>query len=261
VARTPWRDQRDAAISLAQTFIVRRLRPVFAEEAEQSARAVRRLTSATVRAGAWGMLRGSIEAGARRLWERTTQVIGDGYWAQYALAHRQTVELAERFALPIEPLTDEQIRILARGHAAATRNGITLSQRVYRNRLANVRRVRLLVDEAVKGGWPVDKLATAVSGLIDPRTPGGVSYAAYRLAQTELTTAWFTRAVEEFQGTGWIELGHWRLSRRHPEPDVCDEVAAAGPYRISLVPARPHPLCQCWVEPDVDASLALAAAR
>ena len=258
------RAARDESITLARRFLIAVLRPALAGEA-QAVRSVitRRLPPASaVPSGAWGIVRGEVTQAAHRLWQRTTQVITDGYRQEARLANRQVRELAATLSLP-EPaeLSDEEAQAFARGHAAATRHGVTLSMRVYRNRLVNVRRARLLVDEAVRGSWPVDKLAKAVHDLIDPATPGGASYAAYRLAQTELTGAWFERTREEHAATGWIEAVHWRLSRRHDELDECDELAAVSPYGVRRVPARPHPLCGCWTEPDVDLSITLGILR
>jgi hypothetical protein len=264
----PQRAERDASIMLARRLLIATLRPVLAGQA-RAARSVvtqrlaQRLHPASpVPSGAWGIVREGIAATALRLWQRTTQAITDGYRQEARLASEQVRELAGRLSMPEPaPLTDAQAQAFAREHARITRHGATLSMRVYRNQLAHIRRVRALVDQAITESWPVDRLAREVHALIDPGTPGGVSYAAYRLAQTELTGAWFTRTREEHAATGWIEAVHWRLSRRHEVPDECDTLAERGPYGVRQVPDRPHSLCGCWTEPDVDLSITLGAAR
>lgn len=137
---------------------------------------------------------------------------------------------------------------LARGQ-----NGIGLSQRVYRTRqLANG-----FVDRAVNrvilqgGSW--QDVAKEVKPMINPATPGGVSYAAKRLARTELNNAFHTTQQKSAEINPFVLGLQWNLSLSHAKPDTCDELAKGhsrgkgrGIYLPDDLPAKPHPQCLCY---------------
>jgi hypothetical protein len=137
---------------------------------------------------------------------------------------------------------------LARGQ-----NGIGLSQRVYRtSQLANG-----YVDRAVNrvilqgGSW--QDIAKEVKPMIDPSTKGGVSYAAKRLARTELNNAFHTTQKASAEINPFVVALRWNLSRSHTTPDKCDELArghsrgkTTGLYLPSDLPSKPHPQCLCY---------------
>lgn len=86
-----------------------------------------------------------------------------------------------------------------------------------------------------------------LTGMLSP--PGGISYNALRLARNEIQAA--NHAV-----TGDIALNFPGivgrkvvLSPAHPKADVCDELAAGGPYdkTADFLPAHPQCLCR-WEE-------------
>jgi len=134
------------------------------------------------------------------------------------------------------------------------KNGIGLSQQVYRtSQLANG-----YVDRAVNrvilqgGSW--QEIASAVRPMISPDTPGGVSYAAKRLGRTELNNAFHTTQQEMAEKSPFVLGLHWHLSRSHPNKDECDEIAKGhskgkgkGIYVPSEVPSKPHPSCLCYL--------------
>jgi hypothetical protein len=142
---------------------------------------------------------------------------------------------------------------LARGE-----NGIGLSERVYRTKqLANG-----LVDRAVNrailqgAGW--QQIAREVKPMIDPGTPGGVSYAAKRLARTELNNAFHTTQKASAEINPWVLGLRWHLSRSHTRPDKCDEILLGhsegkplGVYVPSELPRKPHPQCLCFTSNEM----------
>lgn len=143
-------------------------------------------------------------------------------------------------------------------------NGFTLSERVYRNQAL----AKGYVDDTVRNGLLLGKsqveIARDVRKYIDPSTPGGASYAAMRLARTEVNNAYHQTAVRGYQKTPWVERVLWNLSGSHPVPDQCNEYAeavthrgwSAGQYGPDDVPSKPHPQCLCFVTPvmmDLDA--------
>lgn len=140
---------------------------------------------------------------------------------------------------------------------ARKENHFTLSQRVYRNTALS----RGYVERAINNGLLLNKsvaeIAKDVKGFIDPATPGGASYAAHRLARTEVVGAYHQQARKGYAQTPWVGAVKWNLSGSHPRPDVCNEYAEdshmprgeAGVWAKSDVPGKPHPQCLCYITP------------
>lgn len=89
--------------------------------------------------------------------------------------------------------------------------------------------------------------------MIDPGTPGGVSYAAKRLARTELNNAFHTTQRESAEVNPWVLGVKWNLSRSHPVEDICDVLARGhsrgkprGVYLPGELPNKAHPQCLCY---------------
>ncbi|MGB3329707.1 MAG: hypothetical protein WBA46_12180 [Thermomicrobiales bacterium] len=88
-----------------------------------------------------------------------------------------------------------------------------------------------------------------------PGRGGWGCYPARRLARTEVTRVLGASTVSSAEDVIGVRGVGWRLSARHPEPDVCDEHARADPdglgagvYGPRNVPAYPpHPMCLCTV--------------
>lgn len=141
-------------------------------------------------------------------------------------------------------------------YLARKENGITLSQRVWRNTALS----RGYLDRAINNGLLLGKSAAEISkdvvGFINPNVAGGASYAAMRLARTEVNNAYHTQARNQFASTPWVERVKWNLSGSHPRPDQCNEYAEGGDYPGHAgewlpgnVPDKPHPNCLCYVTP------------
>lgn len=89
--------------------------------------------------------------------------------------------------------------------------------------------------------------------MIDPSTPGGVSYAAKRLGRTELNNAFHTTQQASAEVNPFVMALRWNLSLSHKKPDRCDELAdghsrgkTSGIYLPSDLPRKPHPQCLCY---------------
>lgn len=136
----------------------------------------------------------------------------------------------------------------------------TLSQKVYRNRALSQGQVDRVINSGLILGKSAREIATDVKRFIDPRTPGGASYAAMRLGRTEVQNAMHTANIKGYQEKPWIETVMWRLSGSHDHPDLCNEYAQssnfkggdAGEWRVADIPAKPHPNCLCYTEPNAD---------
>jgi hypothetical protein len=150
--------------------------------------------------------------------------------------------------------------ILAGAKAAAsrgieldrTRRARTLSTRVYRNRALSSGAVERQIRAGIIQGLSAKELAAHVKKYISPSTPGGVSYAAMRLARTEINNAF--HEAQKIQGQApWIKSVHWNTSGSHPRKDACDELATKNGYRLGAgnypadeLPDKPHPHCLCF---------------
>lgn len=121
-----------------------------------------------------------------------------------------------------------------------------LSNRVYRNASLASGAVHALIREGLVSGLSARELATSVYRHISPSTPGGVSYAAMRLARTEINNAFHERQIEAAKRPG-VKAVKWNLSSSHKVPDKCNVYAAHKPYAIGDVPDKPHPQCFCYL--------------
>lgn len=137
---------------------------------------------------------------------------------------------------------------LARGQ-----NGIGLSGRVYRTRQLADGFVDRAVNRVILQGGSWQEVAQAVRPMIDPSTPGGVSYAAKRLGRTELNNAFHTTQQASAEVNPFVVALRWNLSMSHKRADRCDELAAghssgktSGVYLPSDLPRKPHPQCLCY---------------
>jgi hypothetical protein len=129
-----------------------------------------------------------------------------------------------------------------------------LSRRVYRSGAIASGRLDRKIDSALGRGVSAQELAKAVKKDILPNTPGGVSYAAMRLARTEIGNAFHTQVINSVQDHEWVTDVRWNLSGQHkPDPgDLCEQYAAQGTFNKNEVPNRPHPNCMCYVTPVTD---------
>lgn len=206
-------------------------------QAQQALNAMRRMQSelyTTVNA----RLRSSIEAttaGAVEGLMEVNALLGEGFTASV----RDSFLSSSRYRLEVV-----RSRLV---------NDIPLSRRVYKTKALSDKWVERAVNRGILQGKSAAEIARDVRTMISPNTPGGVRYAAQRLARTELNNAFHTTTVRASQAP-WIEGMKWYTSGSHPRPDECDEYATSNPdnlgegvYKPSNVPGKPHPQCLCWV--------------
>jgi hypothetical protein len=139
-------------------------------------------------------------------------------------------------------------------YISRSHNYMTLSERVYRNGRKSVTTVERIINESLLSGRSAREIASLVHKYINPRTPGGASYAAMRLGRTELNNAFHETSKRMAIDDPFVERMKWNLSGSHPKPDICNEYASAvngagwgpGEYSASQVPNKPHPQCLCF---------------
>lgn len=149
-------------------------------------------------------------------------------------------------------------RASVRSYVAREHHGMALSERVYRNGQVASGRIDRIVGNGILRGASAREIARDVAGLINPNTPGGTSYAAMRLARTELNSAFHHASADTYAANPFVERVEWSLSASHPRADTCDDLV--GTYLPNEVPEKPHPQCFCYITP-VAMSLAALTRR
>jgi hypothetical protein len=144
------------------------------------------------------------------------------------------------------------------GLEAAARSGLAsdaarvpreLSRRVFHNAALANGHVEATIRSGLIQGLSARELAADVYKFISPTTPGGASYAANRLARTEINNAFHQRQIKAADRPGVVGV-KWNLSGSHKKPDVCNQYAAKNRYDPDEVPDKPHPHCFCFLTYD-----------
>lgn len=243
------------------------LRGLLVRVAAESARDVEKLArkdgiGAEVRAGQLRTVQASLRSTLAGFWMAVDDLIRARREEGIAAALRAGVNW-DKMLLSRAGKSAAQRNMLAQGlNATADRNvrlmlqrftheTIPLSQRVYHANVLSNGLVDRKVNSALGRGLSAREFAKEVRSLIRPDTPGGVSYAAMRLARTEINNAYHYASITDNAEKPFVENIGWRLSRSHPKKDKCDLLAAESPYPKDNVPAKPHPQCFCYVVPEV----------
>lgn len=138
-------------------------------------------------------------------------------------------------------------------------NGYRLSDRIWRTSIDVRSRVDRLLEYHIARGTSAVELADLLEPFLTRQavrqrtmTPYGTegSYAARRLARTEITVAAHRATVNASIANPFVGGVQWRLSPSHPRIDICDQYARGGPngdgiYPPNEVPGIPHPHCLC----------------
>jgi hypothetical protein len=142
--------------------------------------------------------------------------------------------------------------------------GYLLSDRIWRTSIDVRSRIATLLDYEIGYGTAAVKLADKLVQYLTPgamstrtRTPYGTegSYAARRLARTEITAAAGRATQAASNANPFVNRLQWVLSGSHPEEDICDDNARGGPdgdgvYAIDELPEYPaHPHDMCTIRP------------
>jgi hypothetical protein len=139
---------------------------------------------------------------------------------------------------------------------AKAQNGIPLSRAVYKTQALAQGFVDRKVQQGLLLGMNAKAIAKSVKDLIRPDVKGGVSYAAHRLARTEINNAYKTSQENRYADEPWTRGMRWNLSKSHPAPDICNLLAerdshdlGAGVYPVGQRP-QSHPNCLCYLTPE-----------
>jgi len=131
----------------------------------------------------------------------------------------------------------------------------SLSSRVWKNIALHSGRLDREIAKGLLRGLTAQELASVVRDFVSPDVRGGVSYAAMRLARTEINNAFHQTSIRYTREMPWVEGYEWHLSGSHPRTDICNDLAerngglGRGTYQKNNVPSKPHPLCLCYIVP------------
>jgi hypothetical protein len=135
---------------------------------------------------------------------------------------------------------------------------LPLSQQVYKTAALAEGWVESRIDRGLARGQTVAELAREVRDFVNPKTPGGATYAARRLARTEINAAYHAMSITAQEEKPWVTGMRWRISGSHPTLDICDTMGRTdhsglgkGVYPRDDVPGKPHPQCLCTVIPEL----------
>lgn len=250
------RTQRDVDRELARTF----------ERAARDARAqLRRLPAGSVRAA---QIRGTllaIKRAQRALW--TEEVLG--------ITQRgrgDAIDAAQRaadglIAVLYDRLPERQARALERSFERTAGAGIeterdrvprTLSRAVVGNGQLAQRRMDGIIRSGLVRGLSANEMAAEMYRYISPTVPGGASYAAMRLARTEINNAFHQQQINNGRRPG-VEGIKWNLSGSHKVPDECNRLSGKV-FQPDDVPDKPHPQCFCYLTYEMQSLDDFAAA-
>lgn len=127
-----------------------------------------------------------------------------------------------------------------------------LSTRVYHTRALANGTVDRIINSALVKGDSADDIARAVRSSIRPDVPGGVAYAAKRLARTEINNAFHAQAIYDVQNKPWVDHIDWHLSKVHaPQGCRCEMYARIKQFPKEAIPNKPHPQCMCYITPSL----------
>lgn len=246
-----------------QQQFTRQLYGILLDASEEARRAVQAVVGsnrigAQVRAAQYGSSRFQIQRELNKLWQEIEGTISAGAEATAQAALNMNAEFLLHLTQDLPEAWAEMFLETAsrQGELIAARylNDIPLSPRVYRNEALS----RGIVDREVNRGIALSRsareIAQSVATLINPNTPGGISYAAMRLGRTELNNAFHATTIRTTVDQPWVTAYKWNLSGSHPRPDVCDSYAegnpdnlGAGVFSKESVPGKPHPHCLCFL--------------
>lgn len=160
-------------------------------------------------------------------------------------------------------------------HRFVDPKGHKLSDRVWIDAVEVRSRIDRLLDYHIGRGTPAVEIGNELEAFLTPgaavqrtNTPYGTegSYAARRLARTEITAAAGRAVVNASIVNPFVEALKWALSLAHKCCDICDDYAAGGengdgvyaPDEVPGYPAHPHDWCN--LQPVVTKSRAAIVA-
>jgi hypothetical protein len=220
-------------------------------------------TGGTVKAAQLALVLRELKVAQSALWGDLGRATRSGVEAAYLKAAEAaedvlltTFKKAGASPAPFLAAWREQAKQGINAVLAKAKNGIPLSRAVYKTQALATGQVDRKVKQGLLLGMNAKTIAKSVKDLILPGVAGGVSYAAHRLARTEINHAYQTSQAERYADEPWTTGMRWNLSGSHPKPDICNVLATrnvfglgAGVYPVGRRPDS-HPNCLCYQTPE-----------
>lgn len=195
------------------------------------------------------------------LWTGVGKITRAGMHEAAALAADQALDLDLFLGMPGNGVVQYAELTHFRAHQSVEdlisrrTHGYKLSERIYANGRVSVKQAATVVERGLALQRSAKEIAFGVRRHFSPVVPGGASYAAMRLARTEINNAHHTTTMRLSKDKPWVHGWKWNLSHSHPRPDPCDALAAQE-HSKDNPPDKPHPMCLCYVthlqeDPDV----------
>jgi hypothetical protein len=229
------------------------LKRVFKRAAADARAQVRKLPAGHIRRAQLEAVIRELNAIQRPVWQNNVVDITD---AASARAREAAQDVADDLLDAVYADVPADVRRSLRdGLRAAARLGLrddsepqlrALSTRVYRTGQHTMRNVEATIRSGILRNLSADELSREVFRYIDPETHGGASYAAMRLARTEINNAFHQRQIQNGQRPE-VKFVQWNLSGSHKVPDKCNVYAHHRNYPPDKVPDKPHPQCLCFL--------------
>ena len=201
-----------------------------------------------------------IEPISREMWHRVEKVTVVGMHSAGELAVNQALDRDLLIGMPgsgiiqYAPGMFVDAAVGVESLISRRTNGFPLAERIYANGTLGIKQAARIVERELVLQRSAREIARQVKGLYNPDVPGGQSYAAKRLARTEINNAHHSTTIRQSQDRPWVKAMKWNLSSSHPRADSCDDYAkkdhykmGRGVYKKGDTPRKPHPQCLCYL--------------
>ena len=254
---------------LVQQQTDREMAKLLTEAADEAEAMVARLADSTgvgvvARRAQFQATAANLRRASRQMWVALGETVSDGMNAAGLAAAEAAIageaQLWARLGGQIPELNAalrEQARQTVNTYKARLQSAVSLSQQVYNTSIASDALLNRTINLAILQGKGWQEISKDVKGFINPDTPGGASYAAKRLARTELNNAFHQTQITTAADDPFVTGLKWNLSGSHPKPDACNDYAervnfkggGPGVFKANDVPRKPHPQCMCFMTP------------
>ncbi|QAS52387.1 hypothetical protein [Halobacillus litoralis] len=209
--------------------------------------------------------------------EATAEFIAEAVEAGLSYSQGVTYKLLDEAGIDKAPMIRRFHKVNVRAAEAVyarTINGLSTSDRIWRNSQKAGTSIRTIIQEGIVMGKDVREVARSLEKYaqngkqtlardypnmmkrLGNRIPQDVSYEALRLARTEMTAAFGEGTIQSVRVSPSSKGIQWVLSPSHPVVDICDTFANAdhglgrGVYPVGEEPMfPPHPNCLCSLLP------------
>jgi hypothetical protein len=197
------------------------------------------------------------------------------------LAGKQVLDDIKKYKNPkfnedIQKSIDKRTAIIENSITARTvLGGASIGSRIKSIEKAYIKTVSDIVKVGNIEGWSAKQVAQEIDNIISPsgekkwvspydwfrkihrgdvtgRRSGSVSYNSYRIARTELAETYRLETIAYHSGKPWILGFRWNLSDAHPNIGCeCEDLDGKVFEDEADVPHAPHPLCLCYITPEL----------